>query len=62
MSARSTGAAGRRPEPERRVAVIRGPIPAEGALSIIWIIIIGFLAGVIARLLSPDRTTRPASS
>ena len=30
-----------------------GPIPAEGTLSIIWIIIIGFLAGVIARLLSP---------
>jgi uncharacterized membrane protein YeaQ/YmgE (transglycosylase-associated protein family) len=30
-----------------------GPIPAEGTLSIIWIIIIGFLAGVVARLLSP---------
>ena len=29
-----------------------GPIPAEVALSFIWIIIIGFLAGVIARLLS----------
>jgi uncharacterized membrane protein YeaQ/YmgE (transglycosylase-associated protein family) len=30
-----------------------GPIPAEVALSILWIILIGFLAGVIARLLSP---------
>jgi len=30
-----------------------GPIPAEGTLSIVWIIIIGFLAGVVARLLSP---------
>jgi uncharacterized membrane protein YeaQ/YmgE (transglycosylase-associated protein family) len=30
-----------------------GPIPLEVALSILWIILIGFLAGVIARLLSP---------
>ena len=53
MSVCFSGAAGRCPEAIRRVAVIRGHIPAEGALSIIWIIIIGFLAGVIARLLSP---------
>ena len=30
-----------------------GPIPLEVALSILWIILIGFLAGVVARLLSP---------
>jgi uncharacterized membrane protein YeaQ/YmgE (transglycosylase-associated protein family) len=30
-----------------------GPTPAEVALTILWIIIIGFLAGVVARLLSP---------
>ena len=42
------------PELERQAAgSVRGPIPADVALSFIWIILIGFLAGVIARLLSP---------
>jgi uncharacterized membrane protein YeaQ/YmgE (transglycosylase-associated protein family) len=38
---------------EWQAAVVLGSIPAEVALSFIWIILIGFLAGVIARLLSP---------
>ena len=44
---------GRRPGSDTAGRSYPGFIAAEGALSIIWIIIIGFLAGVIARLLSP---------
>jgi len=31
-------------------------------MGIVWIIVIGFVAGIVARFLSPDRTSRRASS